>query len=54
MFSRAAFRLADECESKGKDHQAIAILKLVANSDVPAAIEAEKRINRISMKGRFL
>lgn len=54
VFSRAAFRLADECESKGKDRQAIAILKLVANSDVPAAIEAEKRINRISMKGRFL
>lgn len=53
-FSRAAFRLADEYESRGRDYQAIHILELVATSDVPAAGEAEKRIGRISMKGGFL
>jgi tetratricopeptide (TPR) repeat protein len=53
-FSRAAFRLADEYESRGKDYQAIHVLELVSNSDVPAASEAAKRIERISMKGGFL
>jgi tetratricopeptide (TPR) repeat protein len=53
-FSRAAFRLADEYESRGRDYQAIHVLELVATSDVPAAGEAEKRIGRISMKGGFL
>ena len=53
-FSRAAFRLADEYESRGRDYQAIHILELVVMSDVPAAGEAEKRIARISMKGGFL
>ena len=54
LFSRAAFRLADEYESRGLDGQAIHILELVAASDVPAADEAEKRIARISKKGGFL
>ena len=53
-FSRAAFRLAEECESRGRDGQAIAVLRLVEESDVPAAAEAAKRIARISKKGRFL
>lgn len=53
-FSRAAFRLADEYESRGKDVQAQSILELVAASDVPAAEEAAKRIERLSKKGRFL
>lgn len=53
-FSRAAFRLADEYESRGRDYQAIHVLELVSNSDVPAASEAAKRIERISMKGGFL
>lgn len=53
-FSRAAFRLADEYESRGKDVQAQSILELVAASDVPAADEAAKRIERLSKKGRFL
>jgi tetratricopeptide (TPR) repeat protein len=53
-FSRAAFRLADEYESRGRDYQAIHVLELVATSDVPAAGEAGKRIERISMKGGFL
>lgn len=52
-FSRAAFRLADEYESQGSDYQAINVLELVVASDVPAAREAEKRIDRISMKGGF-
>jgi tetratricopeptide (TPR) repeat protein len=52
-FSRAAFRLADEFEGRGRDYQAIRILELVAASDVPAAGEAEKRIGRINMKGGF-
>ena len=53
-FSRAAFRLADEFESRGRDRQAVSVLKLVVESDVPAAEEASKRIGRISTKGRFL
>lgn len=52
-FSRAAFRLADEFESRGKDFQAMHILELVIASDVPAANEAEKRLDRIQTKGRF-
>jgi len=53
-FSRAAFRLADEFESRGKEAQAESVLRLVAESDVPAAEEAQKRLERISTKGRFL
>ena len=53
-FSRAAFRLAEEYESRGRDWQAISVLRLVEQSDVPAATEATKRIDRISKKGRFL
>ena len=53
-FSRAAFRLAEEYESRGRDGQAISVLRLVEQSDVPAATEATKRIDRISKKGRFL
>jgi hypothetical protein len=34
--------------------QATSVLRLVASSDVPAAEEAARRIERISMKGRFL
>ena len=52
-FSRAAFRLADEFEGRGRDYQAVGVLRLVVESGVPAAEEAEKRIARISMKGRF-
>lgn len=54
VFARAAFKLADEYESRGRDRQAIAVLRLVALSDVPAVDEALRRINRISSKGRFL
>ena len=53
-FTRAAFRLADDFEARGRDYQAMGVLKLVAESDVPAATEAEARIQRISKKGRFL
>ena len=53
-FARAAFRLADEYESRGKDFQAMRILELVVASDVPAADEAEKRLDRIQKKGKFL
>jgi hypothetical protein len=53
-FSRAAFRLAEESESRGRDRQAIDVLRLVEQSDVPAAAEAAKRMERISKKGRFL
>ena len=53
-FSKAAFRLADEYESRGQDRQAIAVLELVAGSDVPAADEAARRINKMRSKGRFL
>ena len=53
-FSRAAFRLADEYESRGKDRQAASVLELLVQSDVPAADEAAKRLGRILKKGRIL
>ena len=53
-FSRAAFRLADEYESRGRDRQAVSVLNLVVYSDVPAAEEAAKRVGRIKNKGRML
>lgn len=54
VFSKAAFRLADEFERRGKDHQAVAVLDLVATSDSPAAEEARKRIRRLTEKGGIL
>ena len=54
VFARAAFRLADEYERRGMDFQAMHVLELVVASDVPASDEAEKRIDRIQTKGRFL
>ena len=53
-FSRAGFRLAEEYESRGRDEQAVAVLRLVEKSDVPAAAEASRRLARILTKGRFL
>ena len=53
-FARAAFRLAEECESRGYDEQALGMLRLVSRSDVPAAAEAARRIDRIKRKGAFL
>ena len=53
-FARAAFRLADEYEARGKDFQAMHILELVVASDTQASDEAEKRIDRIQTKGRLL
>lgn len=53
-FSRAAFRLADEFESRGRDRQALNVLRLVSDSDVPAAEEAVRRIVRIENKGGVL
>ncbi|MBQ0032151.1 MAG: tetratricopeptide repeat protein [bacterium] len=53
-FTKAAFRLADEYVSRGQDRQAIDVLGLVAESDVPAADEAVRRINWMRSKGRFL
>ena len=50
-FSKAAFRLADEFEGRGKDRQAAAVLDLVATSDCPAAEEARRRVRRIESKG---
>ena len=53
-FSRAAFRLAEEYESRGRDYQALRVLDLVAESDVPAAEAARRRIGRIQGEGGFL
>ena len=53
-FVRAAFALADECESRGEDAQAVKILSLVSTSGVPAAVEADGRIKRINTKGKML
>jgi endonuclease I len=54
FFARAAFALADHHEAKGVDRQERRVLRSVARSDVPAADEARKRIERIEEKGRFL
>ena len=53
-FARAAFALADHYETKGLDRQARRVLSHVAQSDVPAADEARKRIDRLEGKGRML
>lgn len=53
-FVRAAFRLADDFESRGRDYQAVGVLELVVESNVPASSEAAKRIEKISKKGKFL
>ncbi len=53
-FSRAAFRLADEYESRGRNRQALSILELLAESAVPASKEARRRMEKISKKGGFL
>ena len=53
-FSKAAFRLADEYESRGQERPALGVLELVAESDVPAAAEAVRRIEKMRSKGRFL
>lgn len=53
-FSRAAFRLAEEYESRGSDAQAANVLRLVVTAAVPASDEAEKRIERINRKGKLL
>ena len=54
VFSKSAFRLADEYENRGQGRQALGVLELVAESDVPAADEAVRRIERMRKKGRFL
>lgn len=54
FFARAAFALADHYEAKGLDRQARRVLLHVARSDVPAADEARKRIERLEGKGRIL
>lgn len=53
-FSKAAFRLADEYEGRGQERPALGVLELVADSDVPAADEAARRIEKMKNKGRFL
>lgn len=53
-FSRAAFHMADELEAQGRDGQAMKVLTLVVTSNVPASKEAEKQIERIEKKGKFL
>lgn len=53
-FSRAAFRLADEFERRGRYAKVVNILELVVQSDVPAADEASRRIGRILKEGSVL
>ena len=53
-FAKAAFRLADEFEGRGRDGEALHVLNLLATSDVQAAEEAKRRMDRLSTKGRFL
>lgn len=53
-FSKAAFRLVDEYESRGQERPALGVLELVAESDVPAADEAARRIGKMRNRGMFL
>jgi len=53
IFARAAFRLAEEYESRGRVRQAVHVLDLVRTSDVQAAAEAARRIERLEKKGVF-
>lgn len=53
-FVRAAFRLADIHEDRGRLESAVHVLRLVVSSGVPAAEEASRRIRKISSKGLFL
>ena len=53
VFVKAAFRLADEYERRGLKRQAERILELVAASDVPAAVEAERRIDKLQTGGLY-
>lgn len=53
-FSRAGLRLADEYEGRGRQMQARNVLELIASSDVPAAVEAKNRIERLKKKGSIL
>ena len=53
-FTRAAFRLAEEYESRGLDGRSVNILTLVVTAGVPASDEASKRIERIHRKGKIL
>jgi len=50
-FARAAFRLADEYESRGRIRQAVHVLDLVRTSDVQASGEAANRIEKMTQKG---
>lgn len=53
-FARAAFRLADEYESRGQDEKAKNVLRLLVKSDVKSSEqEARRRIRRIKQKGSF-
>lgn len=51
VFVKAAFHLAQDFEQRGLKMQAERILELVAASDVPAAAEAERRIDRLQTGG---
>ena len=53
-FARAAFRLSDIFESRGRPSQAVNILNLVVTSGLPAAVEAVRRRDRITQKGSSL
>ena len=53
-FARAAFRLADEFESRGEDRKAESVLSLVTAADAgSSAKEARRRLVRLQGKGRF-
>lgn len=51
FFVRAAFALADHYDSEGNANAAIAMLERVADADVPASREAQRRIAALKRKG---
>lgn len=53
-FSQATLILAEEYERRGRDRQAINVLKFLLGSGLPGADEAERKILQIYKKGLFL
>lgn len=54
-FLRAAFRLADDCEERGRVDPAVSTLNKVIWSDAPEPVkeEARRRVEKLNGKGRF-
>lgn len=52
-YARAVMKLADYYESRGEDVQARRVLEHLANSHLPSADEARRRVERLERKGNM-